>query len=120
MVEAAMLLCAKCKWWTAYKSTRGGVNRIDTICRVCGARLRHTHRPRAYSTFQGIKLAYGPIGKGGYQRYRSVLNCIIVNPNKVMRLVSTRNKKIQRLQAEKDGIILPDEPRGEENDESKS
>lgn len=81
-----------------------GVKRIDTICKVCGARLRHTHRFQPFSTFQGVKTYWGNIGKGGYQRYRSVKELIrCSDSNNMARLY---NQNIQRKIAEKDGVNL--------------
>jgi hypothetical protein len=96
-LKACVMLCKKCQKWTAYKSTKGGVKRIDTICKVCGSRIRHTHRPRPFTRFQGIKLRYGSIGSGGYQSFSSILDLIPIyddkNPNK---MASRMNKDIQR------------------------
>lgn len=44
-ITHALLRCARCGWWTGYKSSKkGGVTHVDTICCVCGARLRHSER----------------------------------------------------------------------------
>ena len=90
--------CRKCRKWTAYKSTKGGVERIDTICKVCGARIRHTHRFKPYTMFQGVKLYYG-IGKGGYQRFRSIIDIIVCNNENPNFLASFMNKQEQKRKA---------------------
>jgi hypothetical protein len=97
MIEACIMLCARCRKWTSYKSSKGGVKRIDTVCKVCGARIRHTHRPKPYTTFQNVKLRWGHIGSGGYQSWSSIRDLIVVyNPNQVHKLASKMNKEIQK------------------------
>jgi len=96
-LKACVMLCKKCKKWTAYKSTKGGVERIDTICKICGARIRHTHRPRPFTRFQGVKLRWGVRGKGAYQSFSSILDLIPIHDNKnPNKMASKLNKDIQK------------------------
>tara|TARA_Y100000401_G_scaffold102852_1_gene93448 strand:+ start:292 stop:573 length:282 start_codon:yes stop_codon:yes gene_type:complete len=67
------------------------------VCKVCGARIRHTHRPKPYTTFQNVKLRWGHIGSGGYQSWSSIRDLIIVdNPKYVHAMARFRNLEIQR------------------------
>ena len=64
--KRALLKCRKCGKWSAWISrTKGGVKAIDTRCRCCRARLRHTERRDESSN------KYGP-GRGAHNRQTSV------------------------------------------------
>lgn len=104
MINACVMLCARCRMWTSYKSSKGGVKRIDTICRVCGSRLRHTYKNKPYTIFQGVKLRYAPIGKGGYQSWNSILDIIPVYAENPHELASLLNKKLQSRKAKMMGF----------------
>ena len=104
-VKACIMRCKKCRKWTAYKSSKGGVERIDTICKVCGARIRHTHRFKPYTMFQGVKLYYG-IGKGGYQRFSSIIDIIVCNNENPNVLASFMNQQEQKRKARMMGFDL--------------
>lgn len=75
-----LILCASCRFWTiCYRRVPlgGGKTRIDTTCRICGARLlrkgyggnellEHPDPMRQYIN------AYSP-GRGAHNRTRSVI-----------------------------------------------
>jgi hypothetical protein len=105
-VEACVMLCTKCRQWTSYKSSKGGVKRIDTQCKVCGVRLRHTHNPKPFTTFQNTKMRWGRVGSGGYQTWSSIKDLIQCNPNECNKLASEMNKRIQERRAKVDGKDL--------------
>tara|TARA_R100001086_G_C11731109_1_gene229733 strand:+ start:73 stop:297 length:225 start_codon:yes stop_codon:yes gene_type:complete len=48
--------------------------------------------------FQGVKLYYG-IGKGGYQRFRSIIDIIVCNNENPNLLASFMNKQEQKRKA---------------------
>lgn len=96
MITACIMLCTRCRRWTSYKSNKkGGVKRIDTVCRVCSARIRHTHHPHAFTTFQGVKMRWGASGSGTYQSWSSIKDLIQCNPKEIHKLASEKNKRIQ-------------------------
>jgi hypothetical protein len=108
-MKAALLLCSTCKWWTGYRATKGGQKRIDTICRVCGARLRYTHRPQGWAWgFKTVAPHYAK-GSGNHNKSQSVSVAIETEPKRVMKEASERNKLIQRRIALRDGVDLDEE-----------
>lgn len=99
-------MCARCGRWTAYRATKGGQKRIDTVCRVCGARMRHTHRPQPFTQFQGVKMRWGLRGKGSYQSFSSVKDLIQCDPKVAAKLARRKNIAIQKAIAKRDGFDL--------------
>lgn len=105
-IEAALLSCIRCKYFTAYRSRKkGGVHMIDTLCRVCGSRLRHTARYQNYWTLQGVVLGFRQ-GPGGHNVSRSVGNVIRCKPSEVNRLCAERNRSIKLSIAEAEGFDI--------------
>lgn len=105
-IRAALLLCARCRWYSSYRATKGGVKHIDTICRVCGSRLRYTHRGQPFTLFQGVKLRWGSKGSGAHNRSRSVLDCVPCEPKKVHKMAAERNRLKQIAIAKRDGVEI--------------
>lgn len=65
--KRALIKCRHCGKWTGWISrTKGGVKAIDTKCRCCHRRLRHTERRDEESN------KYGP-GRGAHNRSSSVI-----------------------------------------------
>jgi hypothetical protein len=85
--KRALIKCRHCGKWTGWISrTKGGVKAIDTKCRCCHRRLRHTERRDEGSN------KYGP-GRGAHNRSSSV---IAFEPTRedvdVCRLAAKRNE----------------------------
>lgn len=98
LIRAAVMLCRQCRFWTSYKSSKkGGVKEIDTLCRVCSARLRYTYRPLGWTwEFATVAPAHA-VGSGGHNKSTSVCAILQVNPEEhnPHELASERNKQIQ-------------------------
>lgn len=106
--ESAALRCSTCRWWTGYDSTKGGVINIDTVCSVCGSRLRHTR------TYQGwiwglktVAPAYAQ-GSGAHNRSRSVIQTVITPKGQGKKRASYLNREHMKRQAARDDIDLED------------
>lgn len=101
-IKAALLKCAKCGWWTGFKSSKGGVIQIDTICGVCSRRLRHTERRDRNRQYINCYRR----GRGAHNRTQSVSRCILSSPSSVKKDASRLNKSRQRSIALHFGVDL--------------
>ena len=105
--KAGVLLCRQCGWCSAWRSRKkGGQKTIDTPCRVCGARLRHTFSPDPDRNWSHYK------GRGAHTRRRSVSKAWQCSPKEVMKYASDLNKRRQLELAKRDGVELPVETKG--------
>ena len=118
-IKAAVLKCAKCKWYTGFKSSKGGVNHIDTICGVCGRRLRYTRRWHDLRELKTVAPAYAK-GSGAHNRTNSVSRIRFVPAGVVKLEASKMNKDLQRAIAKRDDIDLDEILQGSESLEAGS
>jgi hypothetical protein len=106
--RAGVLLCRQCGWFSAWRSRKkGGQRTIDTPCRVCGARLRHTFSPDPNRPRKSITH-----GRGAHTRRKSVSRAWQCSPKEVMKYASDLNKRRQLQLAKRDGVDLPVETKG--------
>ena len=118
-IKAAVLKCAKCKWYTGFKSSKGGVNHIDTICGVCGRRLRYTRRWHDLRELKTVAPAFAK-GSGAHNRSNSVSSIRFVPPGVVKLEASKMNKALQRAIAKRDDVDLDEILQGSINPQSDS
>ena len=102
------LRCARCKFYSGYDSSKGGVIHIDTRCSICGARLRHTQRRQGWRWEQKTVAPANAEGSGAHNRSVSVLQVVNAEPRRGKHLASVLNIKIMRSIAERDGVNLED------------
>lgn len=102
------LRCARCKWYSGYDSTKGGVINIDTRCTVCGARLRHTRTRHDMNwSMKTVAPAYAR-GSGAHNRSQSVIDVRTCAPRKGKITASNLNIAIMMAIANRDGVNLED------------
>jgi hypothetical protein len=114
-LHAALLNCNRCGWWTGWKSSKErGVKRIDTICGVCGCRLRHSERRPTWTWEQKTIAPANASGSGFHRKDRSSVSRArtISDPSVTYRFIkkeaSKKNKEIQKAIFERDGPINSD------------
>jgi len=102
-ITHALLRCRRCGWWTGYKSTKeGGVKHVDTICCVCGARLRHSERHHSWTWRQKTTSTYSAQGSGMHKKYKSSVDSARcgssgdVSKHEVSKLAAKLNRDLQR------------------------
>lgn len=115
-MTAFILQCNRCKWFHAYRvnrrtsrGERGGIYRIDTICSVCGARLRHTQRRHGWRWNLKTVAPANAKGSGGHNQQTSVLTVIPSIRSNVYVETRRLNKERQRRMAERDGMVIEEE-----------
>ena len=91
------------------KVSNGGVNRIDTICSVCGARLKHTERPQGWRWMMKTVSPANAKGSGGHNQQVSVLNCIPFSRSMVYVETRRLNRERQRMIAQREGSTFFEE-----------
>ena len=115
-MSAFILQCAKCRWFHAYrvnlkkkKPSNGGVIRIDTVCSVCGARLKHTERPQGWRWMMKTVAPAHAVGSGGHNQQVSVLRCMKIPRSQVYVETRKLNQNRQRRIAEREGSTFFEE-----------